>query len=324
MPIMRMPIIGSKYGRWTVVSEETTRPNNTRYWDVQCECGERRFVNSSRLWNGRATTCEKCAANDKRGSKYIPVVGAMYGDWKVISPIIVCRSDNSSACFQVECTLCSTNFIRHAESLVKGETVCCRKCFHKRNTINKYLEIGSRFGMYTVIEGDTHKFYNSENTQHHLIHVECDCGSKNYVSIYNLRRGKTTHCKKCTSTLKKKNFEDISGAYLSSIRSGAKSRNLKFIVEPKYLWHCFLNQNKQCSLTGISINLDPLWGTAINIGCTTQTASLDRIDSSKGYIEGNVQWVHKVVNIMKSNFSDQEFINWCHLVANHNPTNNTI
>ena len=44
------------------------------------------------------------------------------------------------------------------------------------------------------------------------------------------------------------------------------------------------------------------------------TASLDRIDSSKGYIKGNVQWVHKEFNKMKLDLLDKEFIDICKLV----------
>jgi hypothetical protein len=45
---------------------------------------------------------------------------------------------------------------------------------------------------------------------------------------------------------------------------------------------------------------------------------LDRVDSSKGYIEGNVQWVHKTINLMKQSFNQKEFIHFCKLVANNN------
>ena len=38
------------------------------------------------------------------------------------------------------------------------------------------------------------------------------------------------------------------------------------------------------------------------------TASLDRIDSSKGYIKGNVQWVHKNINYMKQEMTNEEFL----------------
>jgi hypothetical protein len=45
------------------------------------------------------------------------------------------------------------------------------------------------------------------------------------------------------------------------------------------------------------------------------TASLDRIDSSKGYIEGNLQWLHKRINIMKGNMSEKEFLDFCESVT---------
>ena len=48
------------------------------------------------------------------------------------------------------------------------------------------------------------------------------------------------------------------------------------------------------------------------------TASLDRIDSKKGYIKGNLQWVHKDLNIMKNSYPNQYFIEMCKKVANAN------
>lgn len=46
-----------------------------------------------------------------------------------------------------------------------------------------------------------------------------------------------------------------------------------------------------------------------------QTASLDRIDSSKGYIPGNVQWVHKDVNKMKLALSEKRLLELCTLIV---------
>ncbi|MGW4243051.1 hypothetical protein [Nocardia sp. NPDC004722] len=45
------------------------------------------------------------------------------------------------------------------------------------------------------------------------------------------------------------------------------------------------------------------------------TASLDRIDSSVGYAPNNIQWVHKSVNRMKSDFGEAEFISICQAVS---------
>lgn len=61
---------------------------------------------------------------------------------------------------------------------------------------------------------------------------------------------------------------------------------------------------KKCALTGREIGFD-----------APQTASLDRIDSTKGYLSGNVQWVHVSVNRMKNSFSQNEFIATCTEVA---------
>jgi hypothetical protein len=44
-------------------------------------------------------------------------------------------------------------------------------------------------------------------------------------------------------------------------------------------------------------------------------ASLDRIDSSIGYVKGNVQWVTKNVNVAKQSMSQEKFISVCQQVA---------
>ena len=48
-----------------------------------------------------------------------------------------------------------------------------------------------------------------------------------------------------------------------------------------------------------------------------RTASIDRIDSSAGYVAGNIQFVHKHINKMKNNLDEQCFIEMCKLVAFH-------
>jgi hypothetical protein len=48
-------------------------------------------------------------------------------------------------------------------------------------------------------------------------------------------------------------------------------------------------------------------------------ASLDRIDSSKGYIKGNIQFVSTLINFMKSNLSHYETLDFIdNLVKNYN------
>lgn len=83
----------------------------------------------------------------------------------------------------------------------------------------------------------------------------------------------------------------------------------------------FLKQNRRCAISGLELTFDYLGNRADWKHSETCkiTASLDRIDSSKGYVEGNVQWVHKRINIMKNDVPQSEFIEWCRTVARNNP-----
>lgn len=74
------------------------------------------------------------------------------------------------------------------------------------------------------------------------------------------------------------------------------------------MWRLFLKQERKCALTDLLLTFEKQKRGE-------KTASLDRIDSSKGYVNGNVQWVHKDINWMKNRFSQERFIEMCKLVA---------
>jgi hypothetical protein len=108
---------------------------------------------------------------------------------------------------------------------------------------------------------------------------------------------------------------EMQGTYLTALKSQAKRRKIKFDVSYEYLWGVFVQQDRKCAYSGLEIffsrtNLEHVSGD--------YTASLDRIDSSKGYVEGNVQWLHKRVNIMKGNMEEQEFLDFCEAVTFQN------
>jgi hypothetical protein len=49
----------------------------------------------------------------------------------------------------------------------------------------------------------------------------------------------------------------------------------------------------------------------------TTTVSLDRIDSSIGYVRGNLQLVTAVVNRMKQEFPQEDFLQMCETITNY-------
>lgn len=148
---------------------------------------------------------------------------------------------------------------------------------------------------------------------------KCDCGKEiiKYASHVYTGRTRTCGCQQWTSGKNNKLFkgcEDITGDWwhnhvLRSCNGSSKTRKPKEInITVQDGWELFEKQNGKCAYTG----LDLMFGKTSK----NNTASLDRIDSNRGYIKGNVQWVHKDVNFMKRTFPHEYFIKMCKLIAN--------
>ena len=87
---------------------------------------------------------------------------------------------------------------------------------------------------------------------------------------------------------------------------------MEFTVTAEYLYKILQKQNGICPYSG-----ELLTFANSEKERKYQTASLDRIDSSLGYVENNVQWVHKRVNSMKNDMSENEFIEFVVKIFNH-------
>lgn len=99
-----------------------------------------------------------------------------------------------------------------------------------------------------------------------------------------------------------KGFNDLPGKYVSQIVTNAEKRGIECTISASDMWDQWVSQSGVCAYTG-----RPL---AFN-----KTASLDRIDSSVGYVVGNIQWVHKDVNMAKQSMSHESFVQMCLEVA---------
>lgn len=129
----------------------------------------------------------------------------------------------------------------------------------------------------------------------------CECGAKviSRASILNAKQ--KTSCKKC-KYYGWKGYGEISGTYWQNTKRRAEQRNKTFNITIEYAWNLFVEQDKKCSLTKLPLHFQ----RDFSRDSTQQTASLDRIDNSIGYEEGNIQWVHKIVNMMKQDYSLSE------------------
>lgn len=112
-----------------------------------------------------------------------------------------------------------------------------------------------------------------------------------------------------------KGYKGISGDYWRNIQQAGEAKGLGFDLTLEFLWNLFEKQKGLCALSGLPLRFACGLGEPSRQEHKKRTASLDRIDSSRGYLQGNVQWVHKAINQMKSNRTDEEFIDLCRAVA---------
>lgn len=107
----------------------------------------------------------------------------------------------------------------------------------------------------------------------------------------------------------------VSGTLMTYLKRKAKERALSFELTSEQLWDLFNKQGGCCALSGVPLNLETKIDQNNNIDRTNHTASLDRIDNSKPYTIDNVQWIHKVLNHMRRQYSVEDYVEWCRRVA---------
>lgn len=170
---------------------------------------------------------------------------------------------------------------------------------------------GKKFGYLTAIRYCHWKEFNTSKSKTMWL-CECECGKFRLVDSYDLTHNKIISCGCKNGERLYSGIGDLSGTYYNACKKGALQRNLEFSVSKEFLWNLFLKQNKKCALTDLDIQLQKHY----KLDYQNQTASLDRIDSSKGYIEGNVQWVHRDVNFLKGNRNEEYLYDICLKICN--------
>ena len=177
---------------------------------------------------------------------------------------------------------------------------------------------GTKFNYLTLI-CETQK---EERTQLRLFYlVKCDCGNEFSTRKEKIVNGIIKSCTKCFrhqrrqkewGNWKWKGHGELSGDFFGQIKYHANYRNIKFNVTIEELWELFVKQGGKCKITNLPIKFSTR--TQQRKRGIEQTASLDRIDSEKGYFIDNLQWVHKDVNLMKNEYSMDKFLTLCELV----------
>jgi hypothetical protein len=176
---------------------------------------------------------------------------------------------------------------------------------------------GKRFGKLTVLELESIRPSGPGRNRTYWL-CKCDCGVEKSILGQNLINGSTSSCG-CgrLDYIERCHIERLGDAYFNSLKKNAERRQIEFKISKEYLFSLFLRQERKCALSGIELFMPML-----KMNREKHIASVDRIDSFKGYIEGNVQWVHKDINRMKMDLPEEYFLSLCNQISKYKGTEN--
>lgn len=164
------------------------------------------------------------------------------------------------------------------------------------------LEPNQRFGNWLTIS-----FHSKMETGNiSMWKCRCDCGFEKLIRTADLVGKYTSMCIKCSNTIKNqgkilKDFGACKNKILLQVKRQATSRNLDFTLSNKEILDlvfqpCFYC-GKEHSNTAKSTTGDILLSNGI-----------DRVDNTKGYVQGNVVPCCRYCNISKFDLETKEWI----------------
>lgn len=175
--------------------------------------------------------------------------------------------------------------------------------------------LNKKVGDYTIIGLGEKVKYPSQTHPVETWIVKCDCGNQKQISKWHLIYGNVSGCSECYG--KRMRFQEsanwnsqaknVTGMYYHKIKKCAEKRGLEFCLSREDLDEIFEKQNGKCKYLNEHLFFE----------CSGKkgNASLDRIDSSRGYTKDNVQWVHKDVNVIKWDLPHDRFIKICKTIS---------
>lgn len=177
-------------------------------------------------------------------------------------------------------------------------------CFTTKAMAKRMVDRGKCKNCQHIPEGSS--VYKNDDGKWCSTCPSCGC-EQAYTRLDHARQSENAdiHCKKCAGESKSVSNRDkdagISRLFIRYEKNALK-RGIPFNLTYEEFCESYTGT---CSLTGWEISTD--YGK--------ETASLDRIDNSKGYEASNVQWVYSMVNMAKNRYTQEQFVSMCCAVA---------
>ena len=206
-------LTGQKFGKWTVLERDLEKQRqlktNGSYWKCQCECGNIKSVQSSKLRRGESKSCGQCQHNGMPNN-FINEIGKKYGYLTVLKIDETSRNSRDGIKWICQCDCGNITSVAGKHLRKKITTSCgCR-------TGNL---IGKQFGEWTILYKSDKKYANIQ-TQYMC---RCNCGTEKLLPVARLLSGNSLSCG-CTKV-----------SYgVNEIKEILNDNNIKFEMEKSF------------------------------------------------------------------------------------------
>ena len=136
------------------------------------------------------------------------------------------------------------------------------------------------------------------------------CGDEKPLKNFNGRRTVCHTCKHLKSRLRASgSLEGFLQMRLTSCKQRHRQKEYEGTpVSLEYLIGLYEQQRGICAISNLPMH--------ITTDQSDLSVSVDRIDITQGYVEGNLRLVCARINLMRSTLDDHDFLWWCRAMVN--------
>lgn len=299
MPNGIRDLMGITFGRLVPLRRLEEKQHGSYLWELRCVCGNHVTRPAGALIKHQNGGHQSCGCGREVDLPLATKIGHL-------TPLRKLEKDRDRGFLYEFLCDCGKTVVKIGSQVLRKQGALHCGCIKNRG--GNWIDLrGKRFGELQVID-----FAPSGKRDERRWMCQCSCGKVISVSSAEITiRKRHCGCKRKYGPFNKhfRGLGQLYQSYWTRLQRGAEIRNLAFTITREYVLAIFTAQHGLCALSGIPITL--------GVPGKQQTASLDRRDSLIGYVEGNVQWVHKQLNWCKQDLTDDDFIEWCGRVWNH-------
>jgi hypothetical protein len=238
--------------------------------------------------------------------KRLDLVGRRFGK------LIVCSfagtereifSKGTAAVWNCKCNCGENKFVR-SKHLRSGLVKSCGCLLRTKRLVDL---TGKKFGKLLVLFQVPHSADRVSGKARWL--CKCDCGKEHVTRTDYLRSGRSTSCGCFNHGPRLVNHQAAWNQVWNKVASGAKARDLDMTLTREQVYDLCIQNCHYCGIGPSQRRKTVQDSVAFN--------GIDRLDSSQGYIPGNVVPCCKWCNFAKHTMGYEEFRQWVRRVYTH-------